>query len=349
MSNLRGDDDVNMQSLVEAMQQQIAQMQAMIATQTAQLADQTPVVNVEKRFSKKVEIIADPGQYAGEKAKFIEWWTKMKIWVRANNNAFSNSFELCTVVWSHLTRPNVGRYTQTRMVECLNADHWPRDTELIEEVESFFLPQNERDWARSQIQTCKQGNLRVDEYVSKWLSLFRQSKISDEHGVYLLETNTSARIIKQVFMLGVRADTIIEYIMITRIQNIGQAQEAYLMFQPTAKTQGRAWGNNASGSKTYGGQGELMDIGAATKGRGAGSSECYKCGKGGHFAPNCKAPNCQCGSNRHTSKRHPAGQGKGKGRESQADFKQMDFEEAKAFFYDMQVAELKSQGKGFGP
>ncbi|KIJ58478.1 hypothetical protein HYDPIDRAFT_34137 [Hydnomerulius pinastri MD-312] len=55
------------------------------------------------------------------------------------------------------------------------------------------------------------------------------------------------------------------------------------------------------------------------------------------------------------------GQGKGKGREvrstsasndapqSQADFKQMDFEEAKAFFYDMQVAEMKSQGKGLGP
>ncbi|KIJ61165.1 hypothetical protein HYDPIDRAFT_31674 [Hydnomerulius pinastri MD-312] len=345
MSNLGGDDDVDMQSLVEAMQQQIAQMQATIATQTAQLADRTPVVNVEKRFSKKVEIIADPGQYAGEKAKFIEWWTKMKIWVRANNDAFSNSFELCTV---------------TRMVECLNANHWPRDTELIEEVESFFLPQNERDWAHSQIQTCKQGNLRVDEYILKWLSLFRQSKISDEHGVYLLETNTSARIIKQVFMLGVRADTVVEYI--TQIQNIGRAQEAYLMFQPTAKTQGRAWGNNTSGSKTYGGQGEPMDIGAATKGRGAGSSECYKCGKGGHFARNCKARNCRCGSNRHTSERHPAGQGKGKGHkvrstsaanktapQSQADFKQMDFEEAKAFFYDMQVSEMKSQGKGFGP
>ncbi|KIJ58484.1 hypothetical protein HYDPIDRAFT_34129 [Hydnomerulius pinastri MD-312] len=194
MSNLGGDDDVDMQSLVEAMQQQIAQMQATIATQTAQLADRTPVINVEKRFSKKVEIIADPGQYAGEKAKFIEWWTKMKIWVRANNDAFSNSFELCTMVWSHLTRPIAGRYAQTRMVECLNANHWPRDMELIEEI-----------------QTCKQGNLRVDEYVSKWLSLFRQSKISDEHGVYLLETNTSARIIKQVFMLGVRADTVAEY------------------------------------------------------------------------------------------------------------------------------------------
>ncbi|KIJ58651.1 hypothetical protein HYDPIDRAFT_76939, partial [Hydnomerulius pinastri MD-312] len=102
-----------------------------------------PVVNVEKRFSKKVEIIADPGQYAGEEAKFIEWWTKMKIWVRANNNAFSNSFKLCTAVWSRLTGPIAGRYAQTRMVECLNANHWPRDMELIEEVESFFLPQNE--------------------------------------------------------------------------------------------------------------------------------------------------------------------------------------------------------------
>lgn len=45
---------------------------------------------------------------------------------------------------------------------------------------------------------------------------------------------------------------------------------------------------------------------------------------------------------------------KGKGRQvrqtksGKPDFKQMDFEEAKAFFYDMHTAELKAQGKGLG-
>ena len=31
----------------------------------------------------------------------------------------------------------------------------------------------------------------------------------------------------------------------------------------------------------------------------------------------------------------------------QVDFKQMDFEEAKAYFYDMHVAEMKAVEKGF--
>ncbi|KIJ60958.1 hypothetical protein HYDPIDRAFT_31828 [Hydnomerulius pinastri MD-312] len=318
--------------VLNSLQEQIALMQQTINEQAAQLEDRTPVTNIEKKFNKKVEVIADPGQYTGEKARFAEWWTKMRIWLRANADALS---------------------------ECLISDEWPDQHEILAEIENFFLPQNEQDWARPQIQSCKQGNLRVDEYISKWLSLYQQSKISEEHTVYLLEINTNPHIIKQVFILGGQADTVNAYL--EHIQTIGRAQESFLMFQPLTKTQGRAWGNNASGSKTYGGQGEPMDIGAATKGRGAGSSECYKCGKGGHFACDCKAPNCRCGSHHHTSERHPAGQGKGKGLEvrstsasndapqSQADFKQMDFEEAKAFFYDMQVAEMKSQGKGFGP
>ncbi|KIJ63728.1 hypothetical protein HYDPIDRAFT_29080 [Hydnomerulius pinastri MD-312] len=301
--------------VLNSLQEQIALMQQTINEQAAQLEDRTPVTNIEKKFNKKVEVIADPGQYTGEKARFTEWWTKMRIWLQANADALSNNFKLCTV--------------------------------------------NERDWACSQIQSCKQGNLQVDEYISKWLFLYRQSKISEEHAVYLLEINTNPHIIKQVFTLSGQADIVNAYL--ERIQTIGRAQESFLMFQPSTKTQGHAWGNNASGSKTYGGQGKPMDIGATTKIRGAGSSECYKCSKGGHFACDCKAPNCRCGSNRHTSERHPAGQGKGKGHEvrstsmtndapqSQADFKQMDFEEAKAFFYNMQVAEMKSQGKGFGP
>ncbi|KIJ63699.1 hypothetical protein HYDPIDRAFT_29056 [Hydnomerulius pinastri MD-312] len=284
MSNLGGNHDVDMQSLVEAMQQQIAQMQATIATQTAQLVDRTLVVN-----------------YASEKAKFIEWWTKMKIWVRANNDTFSNSFELCMAVWSRLTGPIAGQYTQTRMVECLNANHWPRDTELIEEI-----------------QTCKQGNLQVDKFISKWLSLFRQSKISDEHGVYLLESNTSAHIIKQ---------------------NIGQAQEAYLTFQSAAKTQGRAWVTTCLGLRPMEGRVSQWTLVLPPKAEEQAPWSATSVAKGDTLHAIGKGKRRKVQS---TSMSDDTPQ-------SQVGFKQMDFEEAKAFFYDMQVAEMKSQGKGFGP
>ena len=107
-----------------------------------------------------------------------------------------------------------------------------------------------------------------------------------------------------------------------------------------------------------------MEIGATQK-RAGGSKGCFKCSKDRHFTQDCRSLNCtKCGSNRHMTDRHKdnsAGQNKGKGcqvqvaamgeapkAQSQADFKQMDFEEAKAYFYDMHVAEMKAAGKGFG-
>ena len=40
-------------------------------------------------LSFKVEIFTDPGTYDGSKAKFKEWWTKMKAWLDCNPKQFS--------------------------------------------------------------------------------------------------------------------------------------------------------------------------------------------------------------------------------------------------------------------
>ena len=37
----------------------------------------------------KVEIFTDPGTYNGSKAKFEDWWTKMKVWLNYNLKQFS--------------------------------------------------------------------------------------------------------------------------------------------------------------------------------------------------------------------------------------------------------------------
>ncbi|KAH7918092.1 hypothetical protein BV22DRAFT_983707, partial [Leucogyrophana mollusca] len=78
------------------MQQQIAELAAQLENEQANKT----IIN--KTFSKKVEVMADPGQYEGDRARFAEWWTKMKVWIKANWDGLANNFEICVAVWSRM-------------------------------------------------------------------------------------------------------------------------------------------------------------------------------------------------------------------------------------------------------
>ncbi|EGN97473.1 hypothetical protein SERLA73DRAFT_75153 [Serpula lacrymans var. lacrymans S7.3] len=117
----------NMRAQILALTTQLAELQA------APAAAATPLV--EKKFNKKVKIVADPGAFEGEQAQFAEWWIKLQIWVKANWGAFADDFE-----------------------ECYTAGVWPAWDDLKVEIEKYFKLQAERDWACQQIRSLKQGN-----------------------------------------------------------------------------------------------------------------------------------------------------------------------------------------------
>ena len=70
-------------------------------------------------------------------------------------------------------------YAETHMAECYNSGVYLDVNTLIIEIQGFFSPQTEKDWAKTQIQNTKQGGSHVDNFIARWLSLFRQSKISN--------------------------------------------------------------------------------------------------------------------------------------------------------------------------
>ncbi|EGN91674.1 hypothetical protein SERLA73DRAFT_157456 [Serpula lacrymans var. lacrymans S7.3] len=144
---------------------------------------------VEKKFNKKVEVVADPGAFEGDRAQFAEWWIKLQIWVKANWDAFADDFEVATAVLSRLKGPVAGRYAQVRLQECYTAGVWPTWDDLKIEIEKYFKPQAERDWARQQICSFKQGNMRTDDFVTRFLALSIQGGLGNEHAVELLERN----------------------------------------------------------------------------------------------------------------------------------------------------------------
>jgi hypothetical protein len=180
----------------------------------------------------------------------------------------------------------------------------------------------------------------VDEFATKFLTLVRQGEITNEWAVALLESNTSPAIMQQVFMQGRRKAQMDLYI--EEIRAIGRAQELYKM------NFGGGWKGPFSGHQytetgTQPGRGAPMEIGAV--GRSMADCICYNCQEKGHMARGCKnAP--------RTRKEGPAPKKDGR-QVRQVEGHQagsldgMTYEEAQAFFYDKQIAEMKAAGKEF--
>ncbi|EGO02834.1 hypothetical protein SERLA73DRAFT_150441 [Serpula lacrymans var. lacrymans S7.3] len=159
-----------------------------LTTQLAELQAHPPAAtpSVKKKFNKKVKVVADPGTFEGDRARFAEWWIKLQIWVKANWDAFSDNFEVATSAIS--TKRTCGGS------ECYTAGVWPVWDDLKVEIEKYFKPQAECNWARQQIHTFKQGNMRSDDFETRFLALSIQGGLGNEHAVDLLERNVNSHI-----------------------------------------------------------------------------------------------------------------------------------------------------------
>ncbi|KAF8834504.1 hypothetical protein BDN67DRAFT_914887 [Paxillus ammoniavirescens] len=158
------------------------------------------------------------------------------------------------------------------------------------------------------------------------------ANISNEHAIYLLERNTKPEIIKHYFLTTERQTT-----LDTAYRAIREVGRSFELYEVQFGNQGCCWFNNgpqrnrvehssSGGSKTYGGRREPMDIGAAQKGK------CFNCGQD-HFVWDYVRVSQLEPSAPQTQGNPLAG---------------MDYEAAKAYFYDLHTTEMKAQGKGFG-
>ncbi|EGN96647.1 hypothetical protein SERLA73DRAFT_75527 [Serpula lacrymans var. lacrymans S7.3] len=288
--------DIN--ALLYAMRTQIA----MLTSQLAELQTNPPAAtpSVEKKFNKKVEVVADPGAFEGDRAQFAEWWIKLQIWVKANWDTFADNFEVATAVLSRLKGPVAGRYAQVRLQECYTTGVWPTWDDLKKEIEKYFKPQAERDWARQQICSFKQGNMRMDDYVTRFLALSIQGGLENEHAVELLECNVNPCIAEQIYLQDTRNKNLA--LAAEEVRRIGRAMELYQMHHgggsttKNNKSQRRPGSSNhqnhSHGFKPFGlqpGQGAPMDIGAVQGGQMRRfQGNCYNCSQEGHMSRDCR-------------------------------------------------------------
>ncbi|EGO02604.1 hypothetical protein SERLA73DRAFT_70104 [Serpula lacrymans var. lacrymans S7.3] len=344
--------DVN--ALLHNMRAQISALTTQLTELQAHPPAATP--SVEKKFNKKVEVVADPGAFEGDRARYTEWWIKLQIWVKANWDVFADDFEVATAVLSRLKGPVVGQYAQVRMQECYTVGVWPTWDNLKVEIEKYFKPQAERDWACQQICSFKQGNMRTDDFVTWFLALSIQGGLGNKHAVELLERNVNPHIAEQLYLQDMRSENLSQ--AAEEIRKIGRAIELYKMYQGGGSTNKNNFSQRSPGSSNqhknhshvfqpYGlqpGRGAPMDIGAVQGGQ-KHRFTCFSCGQEGHMAQQCQNGVWAAQNNQ----RHQARQLETKKPDNRLNtLAGRSYDGIRAFFYDQQVNKIKAQGKEFG-
>ncbi|KIM61790.1 hypothetical protein SCLCIDRAFT_25612 [Scleroderma citrinum Foug A] len=188
--------------------------------------------------------------------------------------------EVAAALYSQLTGLKAGSWAQVRLDHCMAVAHvltvapvrhnlpaaWPTWGDLTVEIEGFFLPGNNREWACAQLLWLRQGpRQRIDEFLAQFEAL-------------------------KIYLQAVTRDTYLN--LCNSVHNMSRAQELFII-----NSQGFPQyyqGPYMSSSSSASGSGMPMDIGAANTcpqphGKGL---QCYNCQGFGYIAHECTQP-CQ--------------------------------------------------------
>ena len=109
-------------------------------------------------------MVTDPGTYDYSPTMFHKWWSKIKIKIQVSMHGAMDA-EVAVAIYSHLTGLKAGCWAQVHLDHCMAAAHmlaaapaghnlpaaWPMWGDLMAEIEGFFHPGNNREWAHAQL------------------------------------------------------------------------------------------------------------------------------------------------------------------------------------------------------
>jgi len=222
----------------------------------------------------------------------------------------ANDATVAAAVYSQLTGLKAGRWAQVHLDQCMAAHTalvaapplapgavppppaWPTKQDLEAEIEGFFLPGNNQEWARAQLLHLRQGPRQcIDKCLVQFEALKIQSRCVDDYAKDLLERALQRKLLEQVYIQNVHHDTYAR--LSASAKEIGRAQELFLINMQSQSPARYYQGQNYSLSSAST-SGTPMDIGAmdaSSQQRGKGP-QCYNCQLFGHITRECMKPRC---------------------------------------------------------
>ncbi|KAG6328984.1 hypothetical protein ID866_10105 [Astraeus odoratus] len=151
----------------------------------------------------------------------------MKMWVQAYTTALPADMDKCLAVWSQIMS---------------GSRSWPSWDDLKDEVDTFFSPQSEREWAQAQMQRMTQGAQSIETFLNNFIAMKQARKVSDDYAFSVLVKAVKPEIIREVFIQGIDEGDFDS--LRNQCRSVGQAMERVAMI----RSQRHGWVNNAGGS-----------------------------------------------------------------------------------------------------
>ena len=184
-----------------------------------------------------------------------------------------------TAILAHLRGGVAGIYAQKKLDE-FDEDNDTQDwDEFVKEFQTTFSDKSKAADAKWKIETFKQGKRNTVDFMIEFEVLAMKANIDELHAIFLLKKNIRHNIIKTI--LGYPPIAMPEIlkewkVVITSVEQGYESTEGQQDYKTSTRT-------------TYGGRGQLMDIGKSNDNFKDRKPKCFNCNKYGHMAKECQA------------------------------------------------------------
>ena len=144
------------------------------------------------------------------------------------------------------------------------------------------------EWSCQELRKLKQGFMRIEDFMNKFISLKQQGNVSDDFTCALLEQALRPELLHEVLLTNCDISNWDDFSQCSL--KVGRNLERLRIIRGgyTPGYNNSAGGSCFSVTGTQPSVGAPMNIGATQQQQRAGNPQCYNCQQFGHIAQNCR-------------------------------------------------------------